>query len=44
MKSQVHNLLEKFARDWVVLDEQIIADISYTFQETVVEIPRKHLA
>lgn len=43
MKSQVHNLLEKFDRDWVVLDEQMIADIAYTFQETVVEMLAKKL-
>lgn len=43
MKSQVHNLLEKFAREWVNVDEQMTADIAYAFQEAVVHMLGKKL-
>ena len=43
MKSQVTFLLEKLKKDNVTLDEQLICDIAYDFQEAVVEVMAKKL-
>jgi len=38
MKSQVYYLLKKFEEEWVSLNEQLIYDICFEFQESVVEV------
>ncbi len=43
MKSQVHRLLEKWQKKGKQLTKQDIADISYEFQESVVEVLAKKL-
>ncbi len=43
MKSQVSFLLEKLEKEGIVLDEQLICDIAYEFQEAVVEVLAKKL-
>ncbi len=42
-KSQVYNLLEKFKKEWIQIDEQIKCDIAKEFQESVVEVLSKKL-
>lgn len=43
MKSQVSFLLEKLKKEEIQLDEQLICDIAYEFQEAVVEVLSKKL-
>ncbi|PJA48362.1 MAG: hypothetical protein CO170_02970 [candidate division SR1 bacterium CG_4_9_14_3_um_filter_40_9] len=43
MKSQVSGLLKKFEQEKVVLDEKLICEIAYEFQEAVVEVLAKKL-
>jgi tRNA A37 threonylcarbamoyltransferase TsaD len=43
MKSQVTFLLEKLQKENITLDEQLICDIAYDFQEAVVEVMAKKL-
>lgn len=43
MKSQVHYLLSTFEKEGIALDEQLICDIAYEFQEAVVEVLAKKL-
>jgi len=43
MKSQVHFLLAQLQEKKIPLDEQLIADIAYEFQEAVVEVLGKKL-
>ncbi len=43
MKSQVHYLLSKLEKEGTSLDEQLICDIAYEFQEAVVEVLAKKL-
>jgi tRNA A37 threonylcarbamoyltransferase TsaD len=43
MKSQVTFLLEKLRKENIELNEQIICDIAYNFQEAVVEVMAKKL-
>lgn len=43
MKSQVSFLLEKLKKERIALDEQLICDIAYEFQEAVVEVLSKKL-
>lgn len=43
MKSQVSFLLEKLEKNWTPLENELIADIAYDFQEAVVEVLSKKL-
>ncbi|MBR4567688.1 hypothetical protein IKO18_04670 [bacterium] len=43
MKSQVTFLLEKLNKEGIELDEQLVCDIAYDFQEAVVEVMAKKL-
>ncbi|MBQ9553636.1 hypothetical protein IJU97_01370 [bacterium] len=43
MKSQVTFLLEKFKKEGIELDEQLICDVAYDFQEAIVEVMSKKL-
>jgi tRNA A37 threonylcarbamoyltransferase TsaD len=43
MKSQVTFLLEKLNKENIPLDEQLICDIAYDFQEAIVEVMGKKL-
>lgn len=38
MKSQVYTLLQRLEREWVKVEWQVLYDISYAFQEAVVEV------
>lgn len=37
MKSQAYNLLQKLAKQWVVIEGDILHDIAYEFQEAIVD-------
>lgn len=43
MKSQVYKLLQNLSKNWISLSDPIICDISYEFQEAVVEVLAKKL-
>jgi tRNA A37 threonylcarbamoyltransferase TsaD len=43
MKSQVSFLLEKLKKEDIELNEELICDIAYDFQEAVVEVLAKKL-
>ncbi len=43
LKSQVHYLLQTFEEEWVVLDEQLKANIAYMFQEEVAHVLAKKI-
>ncbi len=43
MKSQAYTFLQKLEKSWTQITEQIVADISYMFQEAVVETLWKKL-
>ncbi len=43
MKSQVSFLLKNLEKDWTKLNEKIICDIAYEFQEAVIEVLAKKL-
>lgn len=43
MKSQVHYLLQDLEKRNITLDEQLINDICFAFQEAVVEVLAKKL-
>jgi tRNA A37 threonylcarbamoyltransferase TsaD len=43
MKSQVSFLLKKLEKDGTKITEKIICDISYEFQEAVIEVLAKKL-
>ena len=44
MKSQTYQLLQRFSKYWVRIDSQLICDIAYAFQETMVEILIKKIS
>jgi len=43
MKSQVSGLLKEFEKKGIALTEELICEIAYEFQETVVEVLDKKL-
>ncbi len=43
IKSQVHYMLQKFAEEWIQLDDQLKANIAYKFQEEVCHVLAKKL-
>ena len=43
MKSQVWQLLQNLEKQWITLNDKIVHDIAYEFQEAVIEVLAKKL-